>query len=75
MAEKKIKMLSVADVSKAAGISRQRVLQIIESGDLRAQMVGRNYVILQCDFDEWNSARRDAGRPPKDKPESEKKND
>ncbi|HEX9960967.1 MAG TPA: helix-turn-helix domain-containing protein [Pyrinomonadaceae bacterium] len=70
MADKKVKMLSVADVSKAAGISRQRILQIIESGDLRAEMVGRNYVILQADFDEWNSSRRDTGRPPKEKDES-----
>ena len=65
MATKKDKLLSVADVSKEADISRQRILQIIESGDLKAEMVGRNYVILQSDFDTWSSSRRDAGRPAK----------
>ena len=66
MATKKDKLLSVADVSKEADISRQRILQIIESGDLKAEMVGRNYVILQSDFDTWSSSRRDAGRPKKE---------
>ena len=66
MVTKKDKLLSVADISKDAGISRQRVLQVIESGDLKAEMVGRNYVILQSDFEEWNSSRRDAGRPAKE---------
>jgi excisionase family DNA binding protein len=65
MATKKDKLLSVADVSKVADISRQRILQIIESGDLKAEMVGRNYVILQSDFDSWSISRRDAGRPKK----------
>ena len=53
------------DISKQAEISRQRILQIIETGDLKAEMVGRNYIIRQSDFDAWNSSRRDAGRPPK----------
>ena len=58
-------MLSVSDISKAADISRQRILQIIGSGDLKAEMVGRNYVILQSDFKIWNSSRREPGRPAK----------
>ncbi len=66
MATKKDKLLSVADVSKEADISRQRILQIIESGDLKAEMVGKSYVILQSDFDTWSSSRRDAGRPKKE---------
>jgi excisionase family DNA binding protein len=65
MAAKKDKLLSVADVSKEANVSRQRILQIIESGDLKAEMVGSNYVILQSDFEIWKSSRREAGRPPK----------
>lgn len=66
MTTKKEKLLSVSDISKNAEISRQRVLQIIESGDLQAEMVGRNYVIRQSDFESWNSSRREAGRPPKE---------
>ena len=65
MATKKDKLLSVADVSKEADISRQRILQIIESGDLKAELIGKSYVILQSDFEKWSSSRREAGRPPK----------
>lgn len=68
---KKDKLLSVADVSKEADVSRQRILQIIESGDLQAEMVGRNYVILQSDFKTWNSSRREAGRPAKNKTDAD----
>lgn len=67
MSVKKEKLLSVSDISKQAEISRQRVLQIIDNGDLKAEMVGRNYVIRQSDFESWNSSRRDAGRPAKSK--------
>ena len=63
MSAKKEKLLSVSDISKQAEISRQRVLQIIDSGDLKAEMVGRNYVIRQSDFESWSSSRREAGRP------------
>ena len=67
MATKKDKLLSVADVSKEADISRQRILQIIESGDLKAELIGKSYVILQSDFEKWSSSRRESGRPPKEK--------
>ncbi len=67
MATKKEKLLSVADVSKEANISRQRILQIIESGDLKAELVGKSYVILQSDFETWKTSRRDVGRPAKEK--------
>ncbi len=66
MATKKDKLLSVADVSKEAAISRQRILQVIESGDLKAELIGKSYVILQSDFETWNNSRRDAGRPKKE---------
>lgn len=65
MATRKEKLLSVAEISKQAEISRQRILQIIDAGDLKAEIVGRNYIIRQSDFDAWNSSRRDLGRPPK----------
>ena len=66
MVTKKDKLLSVANVSKEADISRQRILQIIESGDLKAELIGKSYVILQSDFETWDSSRRDAGRPKKE---------
>jgi excisionase family DNA binding protein len=67
MAMKKEKLLSVTEVSELGKISRQRVLQIIEAGDLQAEKVGSNFIIRQYDFDAWSSSRRDAGRPPKKK--------
>jgi excisionase family DNA binding protein len=66
MAMKKDKLLSVTEVSELGKISRQRVLQIIEAGDLQAEMVGSNFIIRQYDFDAWSSSRRDAGRPKKE---------
>jgi hypothetical protein len=69
MAMKKDKLLSVGDVSKEASISRQRILQIIEQGDLKAEMVGGIYVILKSDFEIWSKSRRSVGRPIKVKSE------
>jgi hypothetical protein len=66
MAAKKDKLLSVTDISKEADISRQRILQLIESGDLKAELIGKSYVILQSDFESWNSSRRERGRPRKE---------
>ncbi len=63
---KKDKLLSVADISKEADVSRQRILQIIEAGNLKAEKVGGNYIIRQSDFETWSSSRRDAGRPKKE---------
>lgn len=67
MVVKKEKLMSVTEVSEQAKISRQRVLQIIESGDLKAEMVGKNYIIRQADFETWSGSRREAGRPAKEK--------
>ena len=66
MAAKKDKLLSVTDISKEADISRQRILQLIENGDLKAELIGKSYVILQSDFESWNSSRRERGRPRKE---------
>ncbi len=66
MVRKKEKLLSVTEVSELGKISRQRVLQIIEAGDLQAEKVGSNFIIRQYDFDAWSSSRRDAGRPKKE---------
>ncbi len=67
MAAKKDKLMSVTEISEQAKISRQRILQIIESGDLKAELVGKSYVILQSDFETWKTSRRDVGRPAKEK--------
>jgi excisionase family DNA binding protein len=66
MVKKKEILMSVTEVSELGRISRQRVLQIIEAGDLQAEKVGNNLIIRQSDFDAWSSSRRDAGRPKKE---------
>jgi excisionase family DNA binding protein len=66
MVEKKGKLLSVTQVAELGGISRTRVLQLIESGLLVAERVGDAYVIRQADFEAWSNSRRGAGRPKKE---------
>jgi excisionase family DNA binding protein len=67
MAVKNEKLLSVTEASEQADVSRQRILQVIEGGLLKAEKVGSSYIIRQSDFETWSSSRRDAGRPPKKK--------
>ena len=66
MAVKNEKLLSVTEASEQADVSRQRILQLIEAGLLKAEKVGSNYIIRQSDFETWSSSRRDAGRPKKE---------
>lgn len=47
---KEIKYLSTQQVADLLGISRVAVLKRIESGTLKAQKVGRNYVINYDDL-------------------------
>ncbi len=44
-------LLTVKEVAELKGISRRRVNQIIDSGDLKAQKVGSYYVIHRADAD------------------------
>ena len=41
---------TTADVAKLLGISRVAVFKKIKSGDIKAQKVGRNYVIRKADL-------------------------
>ncbi|MEK7609862.1 MAG: helix-turn-helix domain-containing protein [Patescibacteria group bacterium] len=45
-------LLSTARVAKVLGISRIAVFKKIKSGEIKAQKVGRNYVIEQSDLSE-----------------------
>lgn len=46
------------------GVTVQRVHQLIKDGSLRAQKIGRDYVINEADL-ESVTHRRPVGRPPK----------
>src|SRR5262245_29678468 len=57
------KLLSVADAAELLGVHRTRINQLIASGDLPAQRIGRSYVILESDL-ELVKERQPPGRPP-----------
>jgi excisionase family DNA binding protein len=59
------KLLSVSEAAEKLDISRWRINQLINSGRLPAQKVGRAYVIKEADLDLVRD--RKPGRPPKDK--------
>jgi hypothetical protein len=63
----KEKLMSVTMVSEQGGITRQRVLQLIESGLLDAERAGDAWVIRPKAFERWKNSRRGPGRPSKKK--------
>jgi|SRR3989344_6777135 len=44
------KLLSTAEVAKILGISRIAVFKKIQSGDIKAKKIGRNYIIESADL-------------------------
>lgn len=46
-------LLSVSEVAKRAGVSRQAVNKWLEEGKLKAIKVGRAYVIRKVSLDNW----------------------
>ncbi len=63
MNEGETKLLSVIEAAKQLGISRIRVNQLINSGRLPAQKIGRSYIIRESDLELVRE--RTPGRPPK----------
>lgn len=59
-------MLNSKEVAEKLNVSLRRVQQMITSGTLPAQKVGRDYVILEKDLEGVKTYGK-AGRPPKDK--------
>jgi excisionase family DNA binding protein len=59
------KLLSVAEAATRLNLSRARVNQLIDSGDLPATRIGRSYVIRKVDLEKVKD-RPAPGRPPKD---------
>lgn len=50
--------LSVAEFAEARGVSRQRALVMINSGQIAAQRVGRSWVIEQAEVNQRAANRR-----------------
>lgn len=59
-----MKLLTTTDAAARLGLTVQRVHQLIKDGSLRAEKLGRDYVIDEADLKSVTH-RRPAGRPPK----------
>ena len=68
------KLLSVAEAAARLNLSRARVNQLIDSGDLPATRIGRAFVIREVDL-ELVRERPPVGRPPKSAGEESKKSE
>ncbi len=60
--------ISTTDAAARLGITRQRVLQLIEGGRLPASLFANVYMIRETDLKLVQT--RTPGRPPKPKPEA-----
>ena len=58
------RLLSTVEVAEQLGVTRQRVLELINDKRLTAIKVGRNYVVRAADLAAVER-RRGPGRPPK----------
>lgn len=59
-------MLNTKEAAEKLNISLRRVQQMITSGTLPAQKVGRDYIILEADLDKVKTYGK-PGRPLKEK--------
>lgn len=55
------KLLSTSEAAEMLGLTRQRVNQLIHAGLLKAQRVGRSYIIDEDDLREFEQMDRPVG--------------
>ncbi len=67
MSEEYQKLYSVAEAATELGVTRARVNQLIDSGILVAQKVGRSYVINANEVEKARCRNQNPGRPPTNK--------
>ena len=63
MSEADQKLFSVAEVAAELGVTRARINQLIDSGTLTAQKIGRSYVISADELEKARQRNRNPGRP------------
>ena len=63
MSEGDRKLFSVAETAKELGVTRARVNQLIDSGTLTAQKIGRSYVVSAEELEKARQRNRNPGRP------------
>lgn len=56
-------LLTIPRAAKLLGLSRQRVHALVKSGAIRADMVGRDWLIGEGALAEFRALRRKRGRP------------
>jgi excisionase family DNA binding protein len=58
-------MIGTSEAARRLGISGRRVAAMILQGLLRAQKVGKTWIIDETDVAKLGKSERKAGRPPK----------
>ncbi len=61
-----MELVGVTVAAKELHLSPNRVRQLIKSGRLPAQKIGREYAITREDLEVFKTIDRPVGRPPKD---------
>jgi len=56
--EAKSKMYSVAQIATKAGVSRIYVQKAIERERLRATKIGKQWIVLEEDYLDWEKSRK-----------------
>ena len=59
-------LMNVEDVAAVLGVSVGRVRQLAQKEAIKAKKVGRDWVFVRRDVDEFASRHRRPGRPSKD---------
>jgi excisionase family DNA binding protein len=60
-----MEVVSVTEAARELGLSNNRVRELIHSGQLPAQKLGREWAILRPDLEQFKTKERPPGRPPK----------
>ena len=58
-------MIGTSEAARKLGLSARRVAAMIQQGVLRAQKVGKTWIIDEKDIAKLAVAERKSGRPPK----------
>ena len=64
-------LLTTAQAADRLNISESLVRRYCRDGRLKAQRIGRDWLIEESDLDQFQQKPRKAGRPPKPKPDQD----
>lgn len=55
----RLEMLGPQQIAEAAGLTQQRVYSLIQSGELKAQKIGKYWRVRRVDFERWQRGETD----------------